>query len=633
MLADTAPEGEQPMMLRIVGRLTGLRIGLTFVRTGTRRIEIGLHGSNRPPQLRLWLLPIPRPAAAAVAFLQDRNTFLAAFRNGKGSVLRRLREALLAVLVNRPRLHETYVNWIILFDEWTELRMTQLRATAEMLPPLAAVVFHDAPQSAALTATLRSLATQQYPLALVTTAGPGRSSGIAQAAAAAPFVIVLQAGEVLPPHAALMLAAELAAAPADILLADEDRISRAAGRSDPKFKPQPSLTLMCSGTLSRGVWAIRSSLVPGTSSAAWAEAVRLQAWFGMGLGGAARRVAHILTHRRNDTEAAPPDALKTVVDAGLRSLNVAATVSATFPLRLQWHTAVRGRVSLIVPSRLRGAVQLACLQDVLANTAYPALDMLVVVTQDGPLDQEQAQAIQLLERTGLARASLLERASFNYSVANNVGVAQSTGDFVCLLNDDVSTLEPDWLDKMVAIMSDPAVGIVGAKLYYEDMTTQHGGVIIGLGGLADHVSRLLPRGAPGYMGRAMLDQEMSVVTGACLLVRRSLYVALGGLDEELASAFNDVDFCLRVREMGHRVVFAGSVELIHHETISFGHHYAGRAEQEAIEVRRMQARWAHVCEADPFHNPNLSLVPGKEWTLAFPPRPDALSPVPHIPAS
>ena len=114
-------------------------------------------------------------------------------------------------------------------------------------------------------------------------------------------------------------------------------------------------------------------------------------------------------------------------------------------------------------------------------------------------------------------------------------------------------------------------------------------------------------------------------------MRRSLYEALGGLDEELASAFNDVDFCLRAREAGYRVVFAGSVELVHHETISFGHHYAGRAEQEAIEVRRMQARWAHVCAADPFHNPNLSLVPGKEWTLAYPPRPDGLSPLPAVP--
>jgi GT2 family glycosyltransferase len=350
-------------------------------------------------------------------------------------------------------------------------------------------------------------------------------------------------------------------------------------------------------------------------------------------GGGARRVAHVLTHRRGDAEAAPAEVLKGVVDRGLRSFGVAATVSATIPMRLQWEKAARATVTLVVPSRLRGSIQLACLQDVLARTAYPAFDMLVVVTQSGPLDQEQAQAAQLLERTGRARVSVLERETFNYSVANNVGVAQSAGEFVLLLNDDVSTLEPDWLDRMVAMMSDPAVGIVGAKLYYEDMTTQHGGVIIGLGGLADHVSRLLPRGSPGYMGRAVLDQEMSVVTGACLLVRRSIYVALGGLDEALASAFNDVDFCLRVRAAGHLVVFAGSVELVHHETISFGHHYAGRAEQEAIEVRRMQTRWADVCRADPFHNPNLSLVPGKEWTLAFPPRVDALSPLGDVAAT
>ncbi len=629
MRADTAPDGEPPLMLRAVAGVAGLRIGLTFLRVGSRRLEVALHGSTRPPQLRLLLLPLPRPLAAAVAFMQDRQTFVTALRIAGGSPATRLRQALLAVLVSRPSLQETYANWVTLFDEWTEYRVAGWRATADVLPALAAVVYHAAPRSAALAATLASIDAQHHPLALVTTAGPGRASAIAQAAAAAPFVIVLQAGEVLPPHATLVLAADLAASPADLLLADEDRISPGGRRSDPSFKPQPSLTLVCSGTLSRGVWAIRSALLAGARTE-WAETTRVHAWF---QGGVSRRVAHVLTHRRSDAEAAPPDALKAVVDGGLRSLRVAATASASFPLRLEWQNAARGRVSLIVPSRLRGAVQLACLHDVLARTQYPAFDMLVVVTQRGPLDRDQAQAAQRLEATGKARVALLDRASFNYSAANNVGVTQSTAEFLCLLNDDVSTLEPDWLGRMLAIMSAPAVGIVGAKLYYDDMTTQHGGVIIGLGGLADHVSRLLPRGAPGYMGRAMLDQELSVVTGACLLVRRSIYEAVGGMDEDLPTAFNDVDFCLRVREAGHRVVFAGSVELVHHETISFGHHYAGRPEQEAIEVRRMQARWAHVCRADPFHNPNLSLVPGKEWTPAFPPRIDALSPVPPIPAS
>ena len=138
----------------------------------------------------------------------------------------------------------------------------------------------------------------------------------------------------------------------------------------------------------------------------------------------------------------------------------------------------------------------------------------------------------------------------------------------------MSPLDSDWLDRMVAVFSDHDVGIVGAKLYYPDMTTQHGGVIMGLGGLAAHLNRRLPRGEPGYMWRGVLDQELSVVTGACLLVRRDVFERVGGLDEALATAFNDVDFCLRTRALNYSVVMAASVELVHHETLTFGHHYA-----------------------------------------------------------
>jgi cellulose synthase/poly-beta-1,6-N-acetylglucosamine synthase-like glycosyltransferase len=130
----------------------------------------------------------------------------------------------------------------------------------------------------------------------------------------------------------------------------------------------------------------------------------------------------------------------------------------------------------------------------------------------------------------------------------------------------------------------------------------------------------LPKGEPGYAWRGELDQEFSAVTGACLLVRRDIFNAVGGLNEAYATGFNDVDFCLRVRELGYAVVFAGSVEMIHHETVTFGHHYAGDPEREASDIQRMRARWGDVVSCDPFHNPNLSLVAGSEWMPSFPPR-------------
>ena len=161
---------------------------------------------------------------------------------------------------------------------------------------------------------------------------------------------------------------------------------------------------------------------------------------------------------------------------------------------------------------------------------------------------------------------------------------------------------------MLAVFSDRNVGIVGAKLYYPDMTTQHGGVVMGLAGLAEHASRFLPRGEPGYMWRGVLDQEFSAVTGACLLVRRELFERIGGLDESLPTAFNDVEFCLRARAMKYSIVMAACVELVHHETISFGHHYAHAAERERADVALMQERWRAVCA-----RPTRSTIRTSPW--------------------
>ncbi len=235
-----------------------------------------------------------------------------------------------------------------------------------------------------------------------------------------------------------------------------------------------------------------------------------------------------------------------------------------------------------------------------------------------------------------ARVVVLDVAEFNYSKANNFGASVSDSEILCLLNDDVEPIEPRWLEFMVGHLSDPHVGAVGAKLIYPDGRVQHGGVIIGLAGLCEHAFRYLRRDEPGYWGRAILEQEMSAVTGAALLVRRNAFEAVDGLDESYAIAFNDVDFCLRMREKGWSIVFSAAAELRHYESVSLGYHFSGeRAALEQIEVARMRQRWRSVCIADPFHNPNLRLTLGREWTIAFPPRverpygeiPDELSPL------
>ena len=216
--------------------------------------------------------------------------------------------------------------------------------------------------------------------------------------------------------------------------------------------------------------------------------------------------------------------------------------------------------------------------------------------------------------------------AFNYAAANNAAVRQTDGAFVCLLNDDVAPLSSGWLAAMVGHLADPGIGVVGARLLYPDRSVQHAGIILRPDGTAEHAHRLLPYRASGYASRAVLSQEVSAVTGACLLTRRTLDDRLGGLDESFASAFNDVDFCLRARATGFGVEFAAEAELIHLESLSYGRHYArGDEVRAAADRSRMLMRWRAWCEEDPFHNPNLSRHAGGLWHPAFPPRVGSVS--------
>jgi GT2 family glycosyltransferase len=208
---------------------------------------------------------------------------------------------------------------------------------------------------------------------------------------------------------------------------------------------------------------------------------------------------------------------------------------------------------------------------------------------------------------------------FNYSALNNAAVEEAGGELILLLNDDTQVSTPTWLDEMVGHISRPGVGAVGAKLYYDDGTIQHAGVLLGIGGVAGHAYRFWAHDSAGYMGRLLLAQTLSAVTGACMLVRRELWQELGGLEEEhLAVAFNDVDFCLRIREAGWRVVWTPYAELIHHESVTRGPETL-RIKEFVAETRFMQRRWGVALERDPAYNPNLTLV-YEDWSLAWPPR-------------
>jgi glycosyltransferase involved in cell wall biosynthesis len=274
-------------------------------------------------------------------------------------------------------------------------------------------------------------------------------------------------------------------------------------------------------------------------------------------------------------------------------------------------------VSIIIPTRDMVDVLRPCLQSILERTNYPRFEIIVIDNQS----RDSETSTYLAEIAQDARVRILSHDSqFNYGRLNNFGVNSANSDFVALLNNDLAVIDPDWLREMVSQGIQPGVAAVGARLLYPDNRLQHGGVIIGGGGVAAHAHKGLPPENHGYFARAILAQELSAVTAACMLVRRNAYLEVRGFDEEyLRVAFNDVDFCLRLLQRGYRIIYTPYAQLYHFESASRGlEDTVSKHERFVAEIAYMKKKWADVLLRDPHYNPNLSLE--KLFTLAFPPR-------------
>ncbi|OGB21690.1 MAG: hypothetical protein A3I66_16335 [Burkholderiales bacterium RIFCSPLOWO2_02_FULL_57_36] len=263
-------------------------------------------------------------------------------------------------------------------------------------------------------------------------------------------------------------------------------------------------------------------------------------------------------------------------------------------------------VSIIIPTRNGLDLLRCCINSLRKKTKYPRYEILVVDNQSD--DPGTLNYLRQLREAQVVRVLQFD-APFNYSAINNFAVKEAHGSFVCLMNNDIEVISEGWLDEMVSHAARSEIGAVGAKLLYPDDTIQHAGVLVGMGGCAGHLYAGLPRDAEGYMGRARLTQNLSAVTAACLVVRRSVYEEVRGLDEEnLSVAFNDVDFCLRVLERGYRNLWTPFAELYHHESASRGREDSPEKQKRfQRELSYMQQRWGYLFNNDPAHSPNLSL--------------------------
>ena len=279
--------------------------------------------------------------------------------------------------------------------------------------------------------------------------------------------------------------------------------------------------------------------------------------------------------------------------------------------------AKRPLVSIVIPTSDRASLLQKCLESIFEKTDYQNYE--VIVLDHGSREAETLEFLLALEKRERVRVERME-GPFNYSQLNNRGVELSRGSFIALLNNDVEVLNDDWLSELVSHALRPEVGIVGARLWYPNGPMQHGGVILGAGGIASH-AHVGVRHEPGYFARPHLAQNLSAVTAACAVVRRDVYLQVGGFDEvNLPVTFNDVDFCLRLREAGYWIVWTPHAQLVHHESASRGFDDNRRKQVRFLaEIDYMKTKWGDKLQCDPFYNPNLSL--GEDlFTLAFPPR-------------
>jgi glycosyltransferase involved in cell wall biosynthesis len=497
----------------------------------------------------------------------------------------------------------------------------------------------DASSAAHVRALLQRYAADDDRIKLVFRHDHGHISAATNSALAlgsGEFLTFLDHDDVLAEHALFWVVEALARRPdAQLVYSDEDKIDTEGTRADPYFKCDWNEDLFYSHNMICHLAVYRSDLV------------RAAGGLRLGFEGAqdydlalrcieridAKQILHIpriLYHWRMHAGSTASGGVDKpyALGAGEKALNehLQRRGSGAVAQRLTDLRMYRVRyqlpkspplVSLVIPTRNGSRLLRTCVGSILTRTAYSNYEIVIVDNgSDDPKTLDYLESLQGDSRISVIRDSR----PFNYSQLVNSAVSRVSGDLVGLVNNDIEVISPEWLTEMVSHAVRPEVGAVGARLLFPNDTLQHGGVILGIRGIAGHAHKLLPRYSYGYFNRAVLIHAVSAVTGACLVIKKEAYFKVGGLNEVLKTAYNDIDFCLKLREAGYRNIYTPHAELYHHESATRG--YDDTPEKQfafALEGEYMKKRWGHVLLNDPSYNPNLTL----EWedlTLAWPPR-------------
>ncbi len=449
------------------------------------------------------------------------------------------------------------------------------------------------------------------------------------------FTALMDHDDLLPEHALFWVADTIIKHPdAGLIYSDEDKIDLDGIRHDPYFKPDWNPELFLSNNYISHLGVYKTNLLHQLNG------------FRTGFEGAqdydltlrctehltAEQIIHIprvLYHWRvhpNSTAATmsvkPYAAVngERALNEHLARLNIAGkAIRMDIGYKIQYTIPTPAPlVSLIIPTRNGLNLLKQCIESILNKTTYPNYEILIVDNgSDEPAVLDYLNQLQLNAKIRVIR----DDQPFNYSALNNAAVRVAQGELIGLINNDIEVITPEWLTEMVSLALQPGIGAVGAKLWYGNDTLQHGGVVVGLGGVAGHSHKGFAKHHRGYCLRTSLISNYSAVTAACLIIQKTIYNTVGGLNEtHLKVAFNDVDFCLKVKAAGFRNTWTPYAELYHHESATRGIEDTPEKKMRfAQEVTFMKNNWGETLQIDPSYNPNLS-INHEDFSLAWPPR-------------
>lgn len=470
----------------------------------------------------------------------------------------------------------------------------------------------------------------------------GMNGGIAAATndaismATGEFIALMDQDDLIEPHALYLVCVKLNEKPgANLIYTDSDHMDTNGRLYNPFFKPDWNYDYMMGANYLNHLTVIRTASVvagggfrPGfEGSQDYDLYLRIIEKIPQDT---IEHIPFILYHWRIHERSFSNSNLQTAIESSRLALNEHLARShyqanaVRNPFRPGYHRVIwdiQGNnplVSIVIPTRDRVEMLAGCISGILERTDYKPIEVIIV--DNGSLEDKTHQYFESIHRSNPVRI-IKDSGPFNYSRLCNFGVRCSKGNLICLLNNDISIINPTWLTELVSHALRENVGVTGAKLYFADNRIQHAGVILGIRGVAGHIYKYVERKYPGDHARLQLTQNLSAVTGACMIFKRSVFDHVEGLDEEhLSVAFNDVDFCLRVRNAGYKIVWTPFAELYHLESATRGQE--NNSEKKArfkSEVEYMVGTWGEQLTNDPYFNSNLSLD-YEEPIFASPPR-------------